>query len=153
MVFIVLAGIVGIVIVGRFFAVPVLSPRPTNLGWRGADEGFRHCPDAMNCVSSTADQDTRFYVDPIPFNGSVESAKAALVEVINSMERSQITDNTGDYIRVEFRSLLWGFIDDTEFYLDADNNLIHVRSASRLGKGDAGVNRNRVESIREQFEG
>ncbi len=102
---IVLVVMIALVLAGRFFIVPATSPRPTNLGWRGADEGFRHCPNAMNCVSSTADQNTRFYVDPIPFSGSVESANSALVEVINNMERSQITDNTGDYIRVSLFSM------------------------------------------------
>lgn len=145
--------IIGLVIVGRFFIIPSQSPRPTNIGWRGADEGFRNCPDAMNCVSTTAEQDTRFYIESIPFTGTVESANAALVNVINNMPRTEIVSNTGDYIHSEYRSLTMGFIDDTEFYFDTENNVIQVRSASRLGYGDAGVNRKRVEAIREQFEG
>ncbi len=148
-----LVGIIGFVIVGRFFAVPALSPRPDNLGWRGANEGFKHCPDAMNCVSTTADQNTRFYIEPIPFSGTVEAANLALVDVINNMPRTEIVSNTGDYIYTEYTSLTMGFIDDTEFYFDTENNVIQVRSASRLGYGDAGVNRKRVETIRQQFEG
>lgn len=45
-----------------------------------------------------------------------------------------------------------GFVDDVEFYLDEDTKVIHVRSASRLGQSDLGVNRKRIETIRTEFE-
>jgi uncharacterized protein (DUF1499 family) len=44
-----------------------------------------------------------------------------------------------------------GFVDDVEFFLDEGANVIHVRSASRLGQSDLGVNRKRVETIRAKF--
>ena len=56
------------------------------------------------------------------------------------------------YMHAEARSLLFRFVDDVEFLLDADNRLIHVRSASRTGYSDLGVNRRRVERIRTAFE-
>ncbi|MFP3434908.1 DUF1499 domain-containing protein, partial [Paraburkholderia sp. SIMBA_061] len=52
----------------------------------------------------------------------------------------------------EFKSKLMGFVDDVEFHKDDVNQVINVRSASRLGKSDLGVNRKRVEEIRQQLQ-
>ena len=64
------------------------------------------------------------------------------------MERTTIIEETDNYLYAEFKSKLMGFVDDVEFYRDPAANVVHVRSASRLGKSDAGVNRQRVEEIR-----
>lgn len=149
-----IAVIVGLFLFGRFFGVPAISPMPDNLGW---NDGFATCPEfqsnVTNCVSSTADADSKFYVAPIAFTGSVGAVQHQLLQIINSIERSTVitNDTNSNYIHAEFRSQVWGFIDDTEFYIDEANNLIHVRAAARLGQGDLGVNRNRVERIRQQF--
>ena len=71
-----------------------------------------------------------------------------LKKVIESMERTKVIDQTSNYLYAEFKSQLMGFVDDVEFYLDPDANVLHVRSASRLGQSDLGVNRKRVEEIR-----
>jgi uncharacterized protein (DUF1499 family) len=63
------------------------------------------------------------------------------------MKRTTLVRETPDYLHVEFRTLL-GFVDDVEFYLDESQNVIHLRSASRIGYWDLGVNRKRMESIR-----
>lgn len=57
-----------------------------------------------------------------------------------------------DFIRAEFVSAIFRFVDDVEFYLDDRNKVIHVKSASRVGYSDLGVNRRRVENIRERFD-
>jgi len=67
------------------------------------------------------------------------------------MKRTKIVTEKEDYIHVEFRSAIWRFVDDVEFYLGDDGETIHVRSASRMGRSDMGVNRKRVERIREKF--
>jgi uncharacterized protein (DUF1499 family) len=71
-----------------------------------------------------------------------------LKTAIQSLERTKIVTETENYLYVEFTSALMGFVDDVEFYLNKDKNAIEVRSASRLGESDLGVNRKRVESIR-----
>ena len=58
-----------------------------------------------------------------------------------------------DYIRAEFRSRIFQFVDDVEFLFENQGNVIHVKSASRTGYSDFGVNRKRVEKIRAAFEG
>ena len=52
---------------------------------------------------------------------------------------------------MNFRSRFWHFVDDLELRMDFKHMVIHVRFASRVGKGDLGVNRKRVEELRSLF--
>lgn len=148
---IILVALVILGVITRFILVPMTSSRPTNLGWQGGS--FTACPDKMNCVSSTAAPDHRLYIAPIPFRGSVQEAHDHLLSILTEIPRHVIVSDESHYIHAEFSSLMMGFVDDSEFYIDADAQVIHVRSAARLGYGDMGVNRNRIEHIREQFRG
>lgn len=117
--------------------------RPTNLGVK---EGkLAPCPDTPNCVSSQSN-DSEHAIDPLPY-----VSIADLKTVVESMERTTIIEETENYLYVEFKSKLMGFVDDVEFYKDDANQVVNVRSASRLGKSDLGVNRKRVEAIRQQL--
>ena len=87
----------------------------------------------------------------MPFEEDMAIARERLLNILRTMPRTTITANTHNYIHAEVRSRTWGFIDDVEFYLDDQNNLIHGRSASRLGHRDLGVNRRRLEKIRTAF--
>ena len=64
------------------------------------------------------------------------------------MPRTSIVEERADYLYAEFASRLLGFVDDVEFYFPPNERIIHVRSASRLGHSDFGVNRKRIEDIR-----
>lgn len=74
-----------------------------------------------------------------------------LRQVILNEPRTTITSEEGGYLRAEVRSFLFRFVDDIEFLLDTDSNIIHIRSASRTGYRDFGVNRRRVERICQAF--
>jgi len=113
------------------------------------DSDLPPCPASPNCVSSR-DPDPSRRVDPIPFRGPPEEAREALEAVVRSLPRATIVASSGTGIRAEFRSLL-GFVDDVEFRIDGAAGVVHVRSASRKGYWDLGVNRRRVETIREAF--
>ncbi|MCA9872785.1 MAG: DUF1499 domain-containing protein [Anaerolineales bacterium] len=126
-----------------------VSPAPDNLGVENGR--LAPCPDTPNCVSTFA-ADTEHGMDPIPYNGDREAAHAAILTILQSRPRVTILTNDPTYIRAEFRSATWRFIDDVEFYFDDAEGLIHFRSASRLGEGDMGVNRQRMEEIRESYE-
>ena len=76
---------------------------------------------------------------------------AKLADVIKAMPRAEILQQTEDYLYAEFTSQWMGFVDDVEFYLPDSPGVIHVRSASRLGESDLGVNRQRIEAIRNQL--
>ena len=108
------------------------------------------CPNRPNCVSSlSADSDHR--IEPLAFSISVDEALARLKQVLLNEPRTRIVKEEGGYLHAEARSFLFRFVDDVEFLLDADKQVIHVRSASRLGYSDLGVNRRRVERIRRAF--
>jgi len=124
------------------------SKRPTNLGVK--DGKLADAPNTPNCVSSQS-ENPQSKIAPLTYNSSREEAKAKLKQVIEGMERTTLITESEDYLYAEFKSKLMGFVDDVEFYLDDANKVIHVRSASRLGKSDLGVNRKRVETIRELF--
>ncbi len=122
--------------------------RPANLGV--TNKQLAACPNTPNCVSSQSD-DSEHQVSPLTFSAAPEKAFADLKGLVSSLERAEVVTATDDYLHVEFTSKLMGFVDDVEFYLDREANVIHVRSASRLGKSDLGVNRKRVEEIRSRL--
>ena len=105
------------------------------------------CPNSPNCVSSQT-TDAVHKIAPLTFTSNPQQAIANLKNIIPSLPRTKIINETEDYLYVEFKSALLGFVDDVEFYLDSNANAIQVRSASRLGQSDLGVNRQRIETIR-----
>lgn len=109
------------------------------------------CPDKPNCVSSEA-YDTTHAIDPFPIYKTPQESLDILTEIIQSMPRTKIIERTPVYIHAVFTSKFFRFKDDVEFLYNLDKNVIEVRSASRTGYSDLGVNRKRVESIREAFE-
>lgn len=118
----------------------------------GLDNGkLRPCPASPNCVSSrSSDQD--HFIEPLKYQDGRAQARERLIAVIESMDRARISEIEDDYIHAEFTSALFRFVDDVEFYFPADVQVIEVRSASRLGYYDFGVNRRRVERIRVEFD-
>jgi uncharacterized protein (DUF1499 family) len=121
---------------------------PPNLGIR--DGQLSPCPDKPNCVSSQA-ADQSHFVEPLGFSVPASVAQAALLESLSAMERATVMTREPFYVRAEFTSNTLKFVDDVEFLIDPLSNIIHVRSASRLGYSDLGVNRKRVEAIRVRF--
>ena len=74
-----------------------------------------------------------------------------LKKIVVGMKRSRVISSSGLYIHAEFTSALFRFVDDVEFFLDERASVIQVRSSSRIGSSDLGVNRKRVEDIRAAF--
>ncbi|MCF6282980.1 MAG: DUF1499 domain-containing protein [Candidatus Polarisedimenticolaceae bacterium] len=112
-------------------------------------EELLRCPAKPNCVCSEFRDDVDHYIEPIVIpsdvNGDVKSTIKEAIQVLGG----EIQTDNGDYIAAIFSSSLFGFIDDLEVRLSATQSVIHTRSASRVGYGDFGVNRRRVESLRE----
>ncbi len=117
-----------------------------------AQKRFAPCPATPNCVSTQAPvADTEHYIEPIAYTDTLANARHHLLTVIRSIPRMTLVIDEPGYLHVEFRSRLMRFVDDVEFYLDDAAHLIHFRSASRLGQSDLGVNRKRMEEIRQAF--
>lgn len=129
------------------FATVALSSR----GGISADERLKPCPDTPNCVSTLA-SDRMHAIAPLTYDGRGDDAQSALRTVIEKMPRSKIVADEPGYLHVEFRSLIFRFVDDVEFVVDDDAKVVHFRSAARMGRGDLGVNRRRMERIRRAFD-
>lgn len=124
--------------------------RPTNLGVKAGK--LAPCPTSPNCVVSQGDTDAEHGIAPLAYSGDSAQAMAQLAAVVTAMPRTTIVESTDTYLYAEFASKLMGFVDDVEFYLDPAEPVIQVRSASRLGQSDLGVNRQRVEAIRQALQ-
>jgi len=111
------------------------------------------CPKTPNCVNSQAVGEKQ-YIQPILYSGTREDARARLLQVLGSQRRAKILTAQENYIRAEFTSALFRFVDDVEFYFPKEKSgesVIHIRSASRIGYSDLGANRKRIERIRSEF--
>lgn len=108
------------------------------------------CPHTPNCVSSL-NVDGYQMVEPLRYHMAQSTAIDRLYGLIEKMPRAKVVRSTQNYLHIEFRSAVFGFIDDVEFVFGDRPGIIHVRSASRVGYWDLGVNRRRVERIREEF--
>jgi uncharacterized protein (DUF1499 family) len=122
---------------------------PPNLGAR--DGQLSPCPSKPNCVSSQS-QGKEHFVPPLGFSVPPDVTQRALLELLPQMEGAQVMTAESFYIRAEFTSPTMKFVDDVEFLIDPLSSIVHVRSASRLGYSDLGVNRKRVEEIRARLE-
>jgi uncharacterized protein (DUF1499 family) len=117
--------------------------RPDNLGVR--DGKLAPCKRSPNCVSSQANPaDEEHYIAPL--HGTMDGVRAAL----RTLPRVKLIRDNGDYIYAEFRTRLMRYVDDVEFFFDG--RVVQVRSCSRLGRRDFGVNRARVEDLRRLIE-
>jgi len=126
--------------------------RPDYLGVK--DGKLPRCKSSPNCVSSQTDPgDAEHYIAPIAFKGGASAAIAAARKAIEGMEGATVLRSEGNYVYAEYRTRLLRFVDDLEMSFDEKAGVLHVRSASRLGRRDFGVNRARVEALRARIEG
>jgi uncharacterized protein (DUF1499 family) len=111
------------------------------------------CLNSPNCVSSQANPlDGRHYIAPFKIKGTPEAAWLMLRTTLKKHDRTVITHETANSLHAEAISLVFSFVDDVDIILDADAGLIHMRSASRVGHSDFGVNRKRIETLRSQLQ-
>ena len=115
------------------------APRPDRMGV--VSGRLVSCRDKPNCVSTFEG------AEPFAYEGSRDQARDALFAVLAEWPRTELIQTGNDYIHVEFRSRIFSFIDDGEFYLPDGDNVIHYRAAARTGNSDLGVNTARMENI------
>lgn len=108
------------------------------------------CQDTPNCVSSQA-SDKLHYIEPFKISSDPKYAWTELRKAILSHDRITITHETEDTLHAEATSLVLSFVDDIDAILDVKAGVIHIRSASRVGHTDFGVNRKRIETLRAQL--
>lgn len=117
----------------------------------GVKEGRLYdCPESHNCVSSQALNSPHF-ITPLLMEGNSDEEMMRLRSVIERMGGVIVDELKGEYIRAEFTSSLWRFVDDLECFYENKQHVVHVRSASRVGYYDFDSNRKRVEMLRIQI--
>lgn len=107
------------------------------------------CPDSPNCVSSLSDN-PRHRIDPFRVHISGRESLILLNDIVKATSDSEILWTSDRAFAAIFTTRL-GFVDDAQFLLDERAGVIHVRSASRVGYWDLGVNRKRIEAIRREY--
>jgi len=119
----------------------------------GLVEGrLKHCPDKPNCVCSEFESDSVHYIEPLVIAaGETAQVLPRLKTIVREMGGSIQLEKT-DYLVVTFTSSIFRFVDDLEIRIDTDQQLIHLRSASRVGRSDGGVNRKRLERLKMAFQ-
>ncbi len=125
---------------------------PTDLGARDG----RLKPPSMteNSVTSQAalypDHPQRNYADiaPLAVKGDGPATLARIKAIVESMSGAKVVKSDPDYLYAQFATQFMKFVDDVEFWFDPASSVIQVRSASRVGRRDFGVNRKRIEAVR-----
>jgi len=121
--------------------------KPANVGRPTAK--LAPCPSANNCVCSQ--DEGASHVDPYPMGPNAERAWFTLREMLRKGERIRLVVDAPNYLHLEHRSAVFGFVDDLEFVRDDSAGVIHVRAAARSGKYDLGANRRLIDRIRESL--
>jgi len=106
------------------------------------------CPSRPSCVVSHEDAGMHA-IAALSFEGTAGSAMARLADILSKMPRTQIITANEHYLHATQQSGGLKFTDDVEFLLDPRSGRIDVRSCSRAGYYDFGVNRARIETIRD----
>ena len=108
---------------------------------------LKECPTSPNCVSTQTQQEDK-KMDPIPFEQDPKEVMEIIKGIVESRPRTNLENESNNLLHYTFKSCLFGFIDDVEFLINAEQKLIHFRSASRTGYSDLGVNKNRMTELK-----
>jgi len=116
-----------------------------------ADGGpMADCLDGPHCVSSQATDPDR-HIEPLTYTGPAAVAEQALLAELEALPRTRVVTHEAGYVHAEVTSAIMRYVDDVEFLFVTDQR-IDVRSSSRIGYYDFGVNRERVDALRAGFE-
>jgi uncharacterized protein (DUF1499 family) len=137
-----------LIFMGLFF-LSMNSSQPENLGVNSGK--LMDCPDSPNCVSTQGTSQVSQQMEAVPFEGPVDAAIKRIKQTVEAnFPRATLVTETERYLHYEFRSLIFRFVDDVEFYVD-ESRMIQFRSASRVGHSDMGANRKRMNKIVEKL--
>lgn len=106
------------------------------------------CPDKPNCVCSEYKEDIQHFIAPLTISSKKLPRAMEHIKISIKSLGGQIQTENNAYLAATFSSSFFGFIDDVEFRIDAENQLVHIRSAARSGHSDFGVNKKRVNDLK-----
>ncbi|MDX8382929.1 MAG: DUF1499 domain-containing protein [Ghiorsea sp.] len=142
--------IAGLVVVGlvAYFVMAMKSQKvPERLALKkGVTDTLVPCPDSPNCVCSEehTSSSEQHFIAPIEGDSKVFQQ----VKQVVMQQGGVMYDEQDGYFHATFSTSVFRYVDDVELRLDEENSVIHLRSASRIGRSDFGVNRARMESIK-----
>ena len=100
---------------------------------------LKPCIEVAHCVRE------ELYVE------SINNPLAKIKEIVEKTPRTKIIDYDQDYFHAEVTSRIMKYVDDLEISYSSENNNLIIRSESRIGEGDFGVNKKRVEKLKKSF--
>ena len=139
----------GVAVVLTFTVLGHLSRTGQPIGL--VDGKLAPCPNTPNCISSEDKADTEHYVPPISLSVSFPGDILEIINKVITDLGGSVGDVKGSYLSATFKSRLFGFIDDLEIRMDEGAGIIHVRSGSRVGYSDKGVNKKRIENLKDEL--
>jgi len=103
------------------------------------------CSKKPNCICTEFPQDNAHFTEP------AASKSISINDITKAIEATggKIIDTRSNYISATYTSRIFRYVDDFEIRLDEDNQLIHIRSASRVGHSDMGTNLKRIEYFKQ----
>lgn len=129
-----------------------IASRKTPDGLGVINGKLKEVPKSPNCISSQAEKDNKIhYMPALDFDGDIKKAKENIINIVNNMNNTVLISEEKDYLHFVFTSLIFRYKDDVEFYFDSEDNVIHFRSASRVGWQDMNGNRKRMEEITYEY--
>lgn len=143
---------VALVVILSFILMMILGKISQQGEAAGLEEGkLLQCPDKSNCVCSEYKKDAKHYIDPIILPQDITKHTLTLLKEAILEKGGVIQSDMGIYLAGTFSSYVFGFVDDLEIRVVPEKRAIHIRSASRIGQYDFGVNKKRVQNIKSLF--
>jgi uncharacterized protein (DUF1499 family) len=112
------------------------------------NEQLQACPDGPRCVNSLATNEMHS-IAAFEVPQGMPDPVGTMTAIINNFPRTEIIVQNESYLHAAFSSAVFGFVDDLEVLKDGD--YLQVRSVSRVGRGDMGANRKRVDALHESW--
>lgn len=144
LVVLVLSGFIG------FFVLGLMSQS----GEAGGLVGGRlaKCPDKPNCVCTEFEADLTHYTEPVLISRSDTSGVLSGLKTVIQEMGGKVQKEDSQYLAATFTSSFFRFVDDLEIRIDLDQKTIHMRSSSRVGHSDRGVNKKRIERLKKLYQ-
>lgn len=144
-----LLALIAVLIVAGLIAFSVMGMMSKSGGAPGLVSGkLSQCPESPNCVCTEFQHDTDHYLPPTTYNDpEISTVRARVLSAIKA-SGGELLRERDNYFVATYMSGTFGFVDDMEIRIDPDTQQIHIRSASRVGYSDLGVNRARANTLK-----